>query len=135
MKCSSGNRSRARRGEEITNHRLTEEDVKDIRYKHKWKNDTIAKAILADGTYTMAREYGVHSRTIERAVYQLDCAHTSLSTRAVADIRARNDRRVEKIRRTMRAGSSRSLARQYGVHARTIDKVLSFETWKHVGEI
>lgn len=56
-------------------------------------------------------------------------ALTEEQVRAIRRDHARKQRQIAELHATY---SIESLARRYGVHARTVEKVLSYETWRNV---
>ena len=61
-----------------------------------------------------------------------DLPQTKLPDKAINEIRNAKDRRDELRKQITDTLSNAALAKKWGVHRRTIEKVLSFETGRHV---
>lgn len=57
---------------------------------------------------------------------------SKLNETLVARIRQQHAAKEAEKRRLDAEYSAHALAKQYGVHYRTIEKILSYETWRHV---
>lgn len=71
-------------------------------------------------------------RAVELAKRGSELPHSKLDESKVAKIR-RDYYRARKLRALLeKKYSAEGLAKQHGVHPRTIEKILSWETWVHV---
>ena len=62
----------------------------------------------------------------------MDLPQSKLNEKLVKKIRQDYREAREEIKRLQTKYSSKGLAKEYGVHVRTMDKVLTYETWRHV---
>lgn len=65
---ASGSRLYAKRGTDLPQARLTEADIAAIRRQHQRKQRLIARLNAAYSAASFAARYGVHVRTIEKAL-------------------------------------------------------------------
>lgn len=72
------------------------------------------------------------SRTIEHAMRGEDLPQARLTEEDVIAIRAAAERRETMRNEINMTLSNEALAILYRVHIRTIEKVLSYETWRHI---
>ena len=75
-------------------------------------------------------EYEISARI--NAKRGMDLPQTKLPTVAIIDIRKAAETREQLRREITEKYSNEALARKWGVHVRTIEKVLSYETARHV---
>lgn len=75
-------------------------------------------------------EYEISARI--NAKRGMDLPQTKLPTVAIIDIRKSAEMRDQLRREITEKYSNEALARKWGVHVRTIEKVLSYETARHV---
>lgn len=61
-----------------------------------------------------------------------DLPGSKLTEQNIVDIRAADARRRAEIARLQAEISREALARRYHVHVRTIEKALSYASWRHV---
>ena len=59
-------------------------------------------------------------------------AHSKLTPAEVQEIRQAKESRLDLMAHISETLSNSALAEKYGVHPRTIEKVLSYETWSHI---
>ncbi len=59
-------------------------------------------------------------------------ATRKLTAEDVALIRQAHEHKQQEIRRLNETLSAKALAEKFGVHHRTIEKVLNYETWRHL---
>mgnify|MGYP001173896897 CR=1 FL=1 len=71
-------------------------------------------------------------RAAELAKRGFDLPHTKVPPLAVVAIRQAAKKREEMRREINDKYSNSALAKQWGVHVRTIEKILSYETARHV---
>lgn len=57
---------------------------------------------------------------------------SKLNDALVRRIRAEHAEKLRKVAQMQRECSAQGMARRYGVHPRTIEKLLAYETWRHV---
>ena len=58
--------------------------------------------------------------------------HSKLTPAEVQEIRQAKENRLDLMAHISETLSNSALAEKYGVHPRTIEKVLSYETWSHI---
>ena len=58
--------------------------------------------------------------------------HSKLTPAEVQEIRQAKESRLDLMAHISETLSNSALAEKYGVHPRTIEKVLSYETWSHI---
>ena len=58
--------------------------------------------------------------------------HSKLTPAEVQEIRKAKENRLDLMAHISETLSNSALAEKYGVHPRTIEKVLSYETWSHI---
>ena len=58
--------------------------------------------------------------------------HSKLTPAEVQEIRQAKENRLDLMAHISETLSNAALAEKYGVHPRTIEKVLSYETWSHI---
>ena len=75
-------------------------------------------------------EYLSRARSIARRGVAL--THSKLTIAEVLEIRQAKESRLDLLAHIAETLSNSALAEKYGVHQRTIEKVLSYETWSHV---
>ena len=75
-------------------------------------------------------EYLSRARSIARRGVAL--THSKLTIAEVLEIRQAKANRLELLAHIAETLSNAALAEKYGVHQRTIEKVLSYETWSHI---
>ncbi len=61
-----------------------------------------------------------------------DLPHAKLTEDDIREIRAMHHYKMEQIEILNKKYSAKAIAQKYGVHYRTIEKILSYETWRHV---
>lgn len=71
-------------------------------------------------------------RAKEFAVRGTDLPHTKITPEIVLQIRAAAEKRLDLRQYISENLSNAALAKRYGVHVRTIEKALQFETWTHL---
>lgn len=62
----------------------------------------------------------------------LDLPQSKLTPLLVIEIRRRHEEKKARIAELNAKYSAKAIAADLGVHARTIEKVLRYETWRHV---
>lgn len=62
----------------------------------------------------------------------IELPQSKLNEKLVKKIREEYAQAQAEIKRLRSQYSSKALAKEYGVHVRTMDKVLTYETWSHV---
>lgn len=71
-------------------------------------------------------------RSREFAKRGSDLPQTKLNEKLVRQIRKEHAEALRRIAEIRRQSTANVLASRYGVHVRTVEKVLSYETWRHV---
>lgn len=59
-------------------------------------------------------------------------SHSKLTPAEVQEIRQAKENRLDLLAHIAETLSNSALAEKYNVHPRTIEKVLSYETWSHI---
>lgn len=75
-------------------------------------------------------EYLSRARSIARRGAAL--THSKLTIAEVLEIRQAKENRLDLMAHIAETLSNAALAEKYGVHQRTIEKVLSYESWSHI---
>ncbi len=72
------------------------------------------------------------SSSYETAKHGNDLPQAKLTPLLVVEIRRRNEEKQKRIAELNAKYSAKAMADDLGVHVRTIEKVLRYETWRHV---
>jgi DNA invertase Pin-like site-specific DNA recombinase len=62
----------------------------------------------------------------------VDLPQSKLTEKEVREMRALNSEYRETVKKLTEAFSAKGLAERYGLHVRTVEKVLSGITWSHI---
>lgn len=62
----------------------------------------------------------------------MDLPQTKLPPKAIVEIRKAAAMRAELRREITEKYSNAALAKKWGIHPRTVEKILNFETWSHI---
>lgn len=72
------------------------------------------------------------SRGYAKSAHGNDLPQAKLTPLLVIEIRRRNEEKQKRIAELNAKYSAKAMAADLGVHVRTIEKVLRYESWRHV---